>query len=210
MYCMRIRPPIIIAGVALLLISTIISWWPEPVPRYPTSGSSVVVFGDSLAAGVGAKTGNDIAGRLAMNVSVPVYNLGVAGDTTADALARLDAVVAKDPRVVVILLGGNDAIQQRPVADTFADLEEIIVHIQDRGAAVVLVGEPGGLYGSQYETAYEELARAHRTFYVSNILAGLIGRSEYMYDYIHPNDAGYARALERIQPVVIDALTGTQ
>ena len=36
---------------------------------------------------------------------------GVAGDTSADGLARLDWSLADDPALVIIELGGNDALR---------------------------------------------------------------------------------------------------
>jgi acyl-CoA thioesterase-1 len=196
----------ILLGLFLLGILSYF-FWPEEPPRYPTNGSTVVVFGDSLAEGVGATAGYDIASRLASALPYEVVNLGVSGDTTADGLNRIDSLLAADPRVVVLLLGGNDAIRKLPVKDTFANLSSIIEQIQASGAAVILVGEPGGLYGSQYENEYERLAKEYRTFYVSNILSGLIGKTGYMSDYIHPNDAGYEKAAARIIPVVKEAMS---
>jgi len=193
---------------AVVLFVLIHSFWPAYTPQYPTVGTNVVVFGDSLAEGYGAGNGNDIASRLSVSLGQKVINLGVAGDQTADALARIDTLLQSDPRVVIILLGGNDAIHQVPATETFANLEQIVSKITTSGAGVVLVGEPGGLYGSQYETKYEELAEKYQTFYIPNILSGLIGHPEYMSDYIHPNAAGYAIAAERILPVVQDALSG--
>jgi lysophospholipase L1-like esterase len=164
------------------------------------------VFGDSLAAGTGATPGGDIASRLSDQLGTTVINLGTPGDTTATGLARVDTLLATDPRIVIILLGGNDAIQKLPIEQTFSNLASLIERIQATGAAFILVGEPGALYGNRYEKEYERLAKIYRTFYVSNILSGLIGRSEYMSDYIHPNDAGYEKATARILPVVQKAL----
>ncbi|MCB9812217.1 arylesterase [Candidatus Nomurabacteria bacterium] len=194
--------------IALTLALGVAGWlfWPEPAPLLPTTGSTIVIFGDSLAAGVGAAEGGDIASRLTTALGRPILNLGVPGDTTADGLARIEELLAADPQVVILLLGGNDALKQVPVEDIFANLTRIITRIQAVGAAVILVGEPGGLYGNRFEKEYERLARTYRTFYVPNILSGLIGRAEYMSDYIHPNDAGYQKATERILPVVQDAL----
>jgi acyl-CoA thioesterase-1 len=181
-----------------------------PSPLLPTAGTTVVVFGDSLAAGVGATTGSDIASRLAAILQTPVINLGVSGDTTLDGLKRVEALKATNPRIVIVFLGGNDALQRLPIENTFANLALLIEHIQSTGAAVILVGEPGGLYGAQYEAHYERLAKTYRTFYVSNILSGLLGRPEYMSDYIHPNDAGYEKVTERILPVVQTILSAKQ
>jgi acyl-CoA thioesterase-1 len=151
--------------------------------------------------------GHDIASRLSLALDTPVLNFGVPGDTAADGLARVDGLIATDPQVVIILLGGNDALKKVPIEKTFSDLSLIIERIQGVGAAVVLLGEPGGLYGNQYEDEYERLANAYRTFYVPNILSGLIGHSEYMSDYIHPNDAGYEKVTLRILPVIQDVLS---
>lgn len=195
--------------LGLLLLGTLIYWLtPSYTPQYPSAGTHVVIFGDSLAEGYGASSGNDIASRLSRALGKEVINLGVAGDKTADALARIDVLMKANPRVVIILLGGNDAIHKVPVAETFANLEQIISRITTQGASVIVVAEPGGLYGSTYEKEYERLAKKYKTFYLPNILSGLIGHPEYMSDYIHPNDAGYAIATERILPVVQEALSG--
>lgn len=200
-----LHPLHIFVAVTLLLLG---GWffWPSPPPLLPTAGTAIVIFGDSLAAGIGATTGGDIASRLSAQLASPVLNLGIPGDTTADGLARVDTLLDTDPRIAIILLGGNDAIKKLPIEQTFTNLAAIIERVQAAGAAVILVGEPGALYGSRYEDEYERLAKTYRTFYIPNILFGLIGRTEYMSDYIHPNDAGYARAAERILPVIKEAL----
>jgi lysophospholipase L1-like esterase len=45
---------------------------------------------------------------------------------------------------------------------------------------------------------FEELSEEYGTGYVSNVLDGLVGNTEYMDDAIHPNDAGHALIAERI------------
>ncbi|NCN11909.1 hypothetical protein GW937_01150 [Candidatus Kaiserbacteria bacterium] len=200
-----IRPTHLFIVASILLFG---GWffWPNPTPLLPTAGTTVVMFGDSLAAGTGATLGGDIASRLSTHLEMPVRNLGVPGDTTATGLARANTLSAVDPRVVIVLLGGNDALKKVPIKETFSNLASLIEYIQSIGATVILVGEPGGLYGNSYEKEYERLAKKYRTFYIPNILSGLIGRTEYMSDYIHPNDAGYEKATARILPVVNTAL----
>lgn len=175
-------------------------------PTLPTNGTNVVVFGDSLAEGVGADRGKDIASLLSVKIGREVLNLGVSGNITADGLARINTLIESDPKVVIILLGGNDAIRRIPVEETFLNLTRIIEKVNQTGAAVILVAEPGGLYGNQYEKEYERLATEYKTFYVPNILSGIIGRPELMSDYIHPNSAGYEMVVEKIEPVLREAL----
>jgi acyl-CoA thioesterase-1 len=192
----------------LVVLGLLYFLWPDEPPQYPTAGSTIVVFGDSLAQGVGATSGHDIASLLDAALEPPVINLGESGDTTHDALGRIDSLLDTDPRVVVLMVGGNDAIRKLPIEDTFANLATIIEQVHASGAAVILVGEPGGLLSSQYEEEYERLAETYHTFYVSNILSGLIGQPEFMSDYIHPNNAGYEKAAARILPVVQEAISG--
>ena len=51
-----------------------------------------------------------------------VINGGVAGDTSAGGLARLDWALADDPAMVIVELGANDALrgldprQPRPIS----------------------------------------------------------------------------------------------
>ncbi len=198
----------IIFILTIISLAAVFLFWSGESARYPTGGTNIVVFGDSIAAGVGASAGKDITGRLTTSLNTEVINLGVSGDTTGEALLRIEKLIETDPKIAVIIVGGNDAIRKLPIEETFLNLEKIIVRLEEHGTAVVLVGEPGGLYGNRYEKEYERLAKKHRTFYVSNILSGLIGRTQYMSDYIHPNDQGYEIVTERILLVLQDILAG--
>lgn len=81
------------------------------VTNYPPENGPVVAFGDSLTAGVGATNGQDYVSQLAQKAGVTILNEGVSGDTTEEALARLQAdVLARNPSVVIVWLGGNDII----------------------------------------------------------------------------------------------------
>ncbi len=191
---------VLLGAISWLLISN------GTTPNLPTEGTSIVVFGDSLAEGVGADRGKDISSLLSERINQPIINLGVSGNTTADGLARVETLLQADPKVVIILLGGNDAIRRIPVEETFLNLKRIIEKINQSGAAVILVAEPGGLYGNQYEKEYERLAEELKTFYIPNILSGIIGRPEFMSDYIHPNSTGYEMMVEKIEPVLREAL----
>ncbi len=170
------------------------------ITNYPSSGDSVVAFGDSLIEGVGATPGNDLVSQLSKKIGEPIINLGVAGNTTEQGLARVDRIAEYKPKVVIVLLGGNDFLRKVPKAETFKNLDAIITKIQSLGAVVMLLGIQGGVLGDPYENEFENLAKAKGTVYVSNVLEGLIGDTRYMADAVHPNDAGYAKIVERITP----------
>ncbi len=197
----------VLVGIAVLGIAWMTATRSTPI-TYPTAGTSIIAFGDSLVYGLGTTEGNDFVSLLSTRIGVSIMNLGVSGNTAADGLSRIDDVLSEDPRVVIVLLGGNDTLRRVPVEQTFADLAAIIERVQSVGAGVILVGVPGGWYGGRYDKEYATLARTYRAAYVPNILKGLIGRQEYMADTIHPNDAGHRIMADRIEPALRDMLAG--
>jgi len=180
------------------------------VTNFPTAGDSIVAFGDSITEGVGTTAGHEYVSLLEARLGVSIINMGVSGDTTADGVRRLDELMEVNPRVVILALGGNDTLKRAPVEQTFSNLATIIQRVQDAGGAVVLVGAPGGLYGSRYDKEYERLAQQYGTAYVPNFIKGLLGKSEFMYDSIHPNDAGHVIIADRIEPVLRLVVEGAQ
>jgi acyl-CoA thioesterase-1 len=191
-------------GAALAVVA--LAWLRTPgLPQAaaPTSGERIIAFGDSLVAGRGATPGKDFVSQLARRLGTPIENAGRSGDTTASALARLDQdVLSRKPRVVIVLLGGNDFLRRVPTADTFRNLSAIVQRIRNRGAAVVLVGVSVGLLSDSYGDEYEQLARRASAGLVPDVLDGILGRGDRMSDAIHPNDEGYRMIAERIEPVM--------
>lgn len=85
----------------------------ETIENFPTLDGPVIAFGDSLTAGVGAPAGQDYVSELEDLLNINIINQGVSGDTTADALQRLNRDVLRyDPSTVIVWLGGNDILQR--------------------------------------------------------------------------------------------------
>jgi acyl-CoA thioesterase-1 len=200
------RQSLIIIGV--LGLAVLVVWWFLPssqgtITNLPSQGTEIIAFGDSIIAGVGSTEGHDLPSRLAEAIDMPIRNEGVPGDTTAQGLERIDAALGDDPKVVILLLGGNDGLQNVPWQTVSDNLAELIQRIQARGAAVLLLGIPSSkILGDPYPQMYADLSAKYHTAYVPNVLKGLIGRREYMFDSIHPNDVGYLKLSQRIAPVL--------
>lgn len=170
--------------------------------KQATSGESIVAFGDSLVVGFGATEGAGWVDVLSRDIGEEIINAGKNGDTTQSALARLeDDVLVREPRIVIILLGGNDVLRRVPKGTTLENLETIITRVQAQGAAVVLVGIPGNLL-DPYDDEYEELAKETGSAFVPNVLNNILSKPELMYDAIHPNDAGNEIMADRIGEVL--------
>lgn len=197
-------------GIGLVFAALVAFWFIRdrgPHAAKPTAGTTIVAFGDSLVEGYGATPGRDFVSVLAKRMSVPIVNAGRGGDTTRTALSRLDAaVLSRNPRVVIVLLGGNDFLGRVPPADTFRNLTTIVERIRERGAAVVLVGVRVALINDPYANEYGALARRTASGLVPHVLDDIIGHADRMSDSIHPNDRGYEMIADRIEPVVRDLI----
>jgi acyl-CoA thioesterase-1 len=190
------------AAAGALLIAIVWALWPSrysKVKNLDSTGASIVAFGDSLTAGYGAAAGEDYPSRLSALVAQPVVNAGVSGDTTEAALARLDPdVLARNPRIVLIGLGGNDFLRGVPISKTESNLRTIVRRIQSAGAMVVILGFRFPSLSANYETMYEGIASDERCLFISNVLAGILTDPKLKSDEIHPNARGYALIAERV------------
>lgn len=176
------------------------------IRNYPPKQGPIVAFGDSLVVGVGSPETEGFVGTLATRIGEPIQNEGVRGDTTADGLARIETVLAEKPRMVLLLLGGNDYLRRVPKEETFTNLHTIIAWLQEQGSVVVLLGIRGGILADGYDTDFKALAEETQSAYVPNVLDGIFGNPELMFDSIHPSREGYARIAERVYTVVAPIL----
>lgn len=187
----------------------LVSWtlWPRAVKNLHARRGPVVVFGDSLSAGVGSEKGGGWVTLLAQKLGRELINRSRSGETTEGGAARLDAeVLTLHPALVVLELGANDFLQRMPLDGTFERLDGMVQKIQADGAAVLLLGVQNQLLGDGAEKHYRELARRRGTGYVPNIMADIFTRPERRSDDIHPNDAGYAVMAGRIEPELVRLL----
>ncbi|MGI8905570.1 MAG: arylesterase [Candidatus Sumerlaeaceae bacterium] len=174
-----------------------------PVTNKQPSGTHIIAFGDSLTAGVGAGQGEDYPSQLAEMCGKPIVNKGVPGETTADALRRLDKdVIENDPRIVIILLGGNDLLQRLPRTQTFSNLDSMVQQIHATGALVVLVGIKGLPFTDHFGPEYKRVAHARGAIFVGNVLSGIIDNPKLKADQVHPNAAGYKIIAERVHSAI--------
>src|SRR3989344_102126 len=85
-----------LAAVALLWFFVFRAGAPS-IRNYPSAGTDIIAFGDSLVAGVGAESGMDFVSLLSQKIGKPIINLGVPGETTEQGLARAGGARRKYP-----------------------------------------------------------------------------------------------------------------
>ena len=169
-------------------------------------------IGDSMTAGYGVPAELSYPAQLEQELKkrgfdYRVVNMGVSGDTTASALARIDSdVLQHNPRIVIVGLGGNDFLQGVPLDATERNLRSAIRAIHVAGAMVVLLGFRFPSLSASYETMYARVAKDERCLLIPDLLDGILSNPTLKSDEIHPNARGYALMAERIAPPVAKLL----
>ncbi|MEO5804190.1 MAG: GDSL-type esterase/lipase family protein [Verrucomicrobiota bacterium] len=195
----------ILAGVLLLAIG-IFTFRACRTTNYtnfpPRATGDWVAFGDSLTSGFGASAENDYPTLLSQKIGRKILNQGMPGETTDNAIRRVEEIVRLQPRVVLLCFGGNDGLQQLPMDKTFANLSTLIDRLQTSGSFVILIGVRSASIRDRYEKEFKKLAKEKRVLYVPNILSGVLGSPNLMSDYVHPNDEGYKAIAERLEKIL--------
>jgi acyl-CoA thioesterase I len=170
----------------------------------PVKGTTIIAFGDSLVSGVGSTEGNDFVSRLSSRTGIPIINAGIPGNTTKDALNRLERdVLEQDPRVVIIVIGGNDFLRRVPKAETLANVRSIVEQVKTTGARVILVGTSRLVYNNEYKDIATEL----EVLFVPHVLDPMLqDKKRLMADAVHPNDEGHKLFADAVQPYFLKAM----
>lgn len=196
------------------------------LPAVAAAQTRYLAVGDSITFGVGDEL--ELGGyppRLEQTlaergVGATVENFGIPGETTAEALSRIDDVLAGGGDVLLLMEGTNDiGARLSPEAIQF-NLRQIAQRAADQGLETVHITVPprlpsagfdgnsqltGQLAGEVRELAWEEgrgLADPFETFRFQTP-AGFDDLYVGGDDKLHPNAAGY----DLLAEVVADALT---
>ena len=181
---------------------------------YAQSGPvKIAVLGDSLAAGYGVKPDQAFPARLQAALqrsarNVTILNHGVSGDTTAGGVERIDWMLADKPDIVLVELGGNDALRGSDPAGTERNLDAIITKLKAAGVTVWLAGmlaprNYGPEYAAQFDGLYKRLADKHGVPLYPFFLDGVAQDPALnQADGIHPNPKGVDIVVERILPFI--------
>jgi acyl-CoA thioesterase-1 len=177
-----------------------------------TGERTLLVFGDSLSAAYGLRTDQGWVAQLQQRLASQGYgyrvvNASVSGETTSGGRNRIDRALSQHrPAVVLLELGGNDALRGLPVRETQANLQVMIDAVKRTGSKLLLLGiqippNYGAAYARSVEAMYVALAREAKVPLVPFILEGFALDPKYMQaDGIHPNAAGQPKVLENVWP----------
>jgi acyl-CoA thioesterase-1 len=199
----KLNRKIIIIIAAGLIVTFYLAFCSTPyrhIKNLNSSGTKIVAFGNSITFGTGVSPEQAFPALLQQELGIEVINAGVAGETTEDALKRVDKILAYNPRIVLLEFGGNDFLRQTLPNIIESNLLALIDRLQAGGAMVVLLGMPSWQY--QFESKYKAIAKDTGAVYIKNILKGLLTHPDLMADNIHPNAEGHKLIAQKILKVL--------
>lgn len=173
----------------------------------------IVAFGDSLTAGYGLAAHESFPALLQTLLrekghDAEVINMGISGDTTAGGRSRVNFVVEKQPKLVILALGANDMLRNLPPDKSRDNLAHIIKTLRDKDIAVLLVGMKaasnfGPVFASRFNAIYPDLADDYDLPFYPFFLEEVAMRPELnLADGVHPNARGVRIMAERMLPLV--------
>lgn len=172
-----------------------------------SAAKSILVLGDSLSAEYGLARGSGWVALLqqrlqAEKLDVAVTNASISGETTSGGKTRLPALLLHKPDIVIIELGGNDALRGLQLNATESNLRAMISAAQQAKVKVLLVGmrippNYGRDYTEKFFAQYATLAKQAKVPLVPFLLEGVIDKPDmFQADRIHP--------LAKAHPIILN------
>ena len=204
--------------VTLLLAAISLTPALAQAPAKPATKQTLMVVGDSLSAEYGLRRGTGWVPLLEKQLasqkkSVKIVNASISGDTTSGGRSRIGALLAQHkPDIVVIELGGNDALRGLPLNMTEQNLAAMTQAAKKAGAKVLLLGMQvppnyGGAYAATFSSLFAKVAKAEKVPLVPFFLKGIAdvddAVSQFQADRIHPNEQAQPKMLANVWPELV-------
>ncbi len=191
-----------------------------PAQSQTAKNIQIIAFGDSLTAGYDIPTGEGYPAQLeaelsAAGYSVRVINSGVSGETTRGNLERAPFIRSQNADIILLGIGGNDALRSLPVTETKSNIEKTIQILQagENSPTVILLQmqspiNSGLAYKQAFDAIYESIAKTYNLELVPFITQEIFFDStNLLSDGIHLNKKGYGEVVRRhILPAVLKSL----
>ncbi len=195
----------------VLLLALAVGWYlarqrgPDlsRVANLDAPGEVVVFFGDSITQGYGVRPEESFPSQVAGDLGLALVNAGVAGDTTAAGLGRIERdVLAHRPRLTLVEFGGNDFLRRVPLDETLKNLDAMVRTLHDQGMMVMILEVNVGLMGDPYLKGYRAVGERYGAVMVEDILGEIMSNPDLKVDSIHPNARGHRLIAERVVKVL--------
>lgn len=179
---------------------------------------TILILGDSLSAEYGISRGKGwvalLEERLSQNkIPAQVINASISGETSSGGKARLAGLLNKlSPNIVVIELGGNDALRGLALDASESNFRTMITMSRTAQAQILLIGmrvppNYGRDYAERFFSIYPRLAKEANTALVPFMLEGIADKPQlFQADRIHPLAEAHPAILNNIWPQLLALL----
>lgn len=175
----------------------------------------ILFLGNSLTAGYGLDPAQSFPSLIQQKIDTlgwnfEVINAGLSGETSSGGLRRINWLLNRKIDVLVLELGGNDALRGILVDITKKNLQSIIEETKSKypNVKIVIAGmmAPPNLgqdYTSQFRSIFPELAEKNDALLLPFLLEGVGGNPELnLPDGIHPTAQGHKIVAENVWKVL--------
>lgn len=184
---------------------------------YAQPKTTILVMGDSLSAGYGIDIEKSwvslLEKELTKQKDIQIINASVSGETSSGGNTRLPVLLNEhQPHVVILELGGNDALRGQPLKLLEKNLQSMIDASKKHNAKVLLTGMQippnyGARYSNQFKELYPTLAEKNDIALVPFLLEGIGGNAELMQrDGIHPTTEAQPIIVNNVLPELLSVL----
>ncbi len=175
------------------------------------ANDKILLIGDSLSAGYGLEQAQAWVHLLQNkysddNKAITIINTAISGQTTDNALLKIDAwLKAHQPSHVLIELGGNDGIRGFPVKLLQKHLTQLVTKSQQHGAKVALMEihippNLGPRYRQMFTDSYSKVTKQTGAYLMPYFMSDIAVDSSLMLnDNLHPN--------VKAQPIIRDFMS---
>jgi acyl-CoA thioesterase I len=185
--------------VFLLLTSVLLACGDSPKLARLADDSVVLAFGDSLTFGTGAAEQESYPVQLEALIGRRVVRAGVPGEVSAQALARLPALLDEHaPRLLLLCIGGNDFLRRLGTRQAEQNVREMVKLAHGRGVQVLLIGTPEPGIAVTPPGFYAAIAGEFGVPYEEGVIGEVLRNAALKSDPIHPNAQGYRVIAERV------------
>ena len=174
------------------------------------ASKKLLILGDSLSAGYGISVDRQWTSILQRKLdssgkNLKVINASIPGETTGGGLSRIESLMkSSSPDLLLVELGGNDALRGYPIDAIKFNLIEICKKASKENIVVILMQirippNYGRIYTKAFESMYVEVANEMGILLVPFMLENIALESHLMLpDGIHPNEKGQPLIVEEI------------
>jgi acyl-CoA thioesterase-1 len=182
-----------------------------------TPPRTILIVGDSLSAEYGLARGRGWVALLEARLRNThpqwrVVNASISGETSSGGRSRLPALLEQHrPAVLVVELGGNDALRGLPLTMTRDNLADMVRRGRQAGARVLVLGMQmppnyGRSYAQAFAALYGEVAQTEQATLVPSFLRGVADATDptalFQADRIHPAEAAQPKMLDNVWPTL--------